>query len=172
MKDIIVCYVTPVVAVLGFLFSLYQYYINAHRGQKESTLIAYRKLQDITVPTVRELRGKIPRIVSKITECKKTKDCRKCGECERCEEYKDWNKLTTSLADLENFCVGINLKIYDINVLNRLGGGHFIQLFSSLEPIITEKRKDKSSKHYDEFEMTVNELKRRRKKLDKNVIQG
>lgn len=76
---------------------------------------------------------------------------------------KGWDEVTTYLAKIENFSVGINTNIYSIDILNSLGGNFFIEQYRNLIPIINKKREeDKGNKHYDQFEKVVKRLKKKR----------
>lgn len=68
------------------------------------------------------------------------------------------------MARIEHFSVGVNTGVYDINVINRLGGNYLIGLFNRISPIIDKKREmSKGGKHYDEFERLIVRLKKKRK---------
>ncbi len=133
-----------VVSVLALVLSLIQFMKDESRQKKESTLIAYNELQNDVFSQLTKLPDPLPPV----------------------EYLSDkWTELTIYLAKLERFSVGINTGIYSIGILDRLGGAYYIRQFEKLKPIIDRKRKEKivPGKHYDEFELTVKKLKKRRK---------
>ena len=132
--------VALIISILTAVFSILQFAIEGSRQKKESTLEAYDNLQH--------------EVFSKL---------KKYSLCTLKKGDDGWDDVTVCLAKIEKFCVGINTHIYSCKILNRLGGGHFIEQFDELRPIITQKREnDSSNKHYDEFEMVVNKLKKKR----------
>lgn len=71
----------------------------------------------------------------------------------RSAEYKE---LTTYLARIEHFCVGVNTKIYDLDVVKRMAGRYLSSVYDKFEPLIEKKRSiNKQGRHYDEFEKAV-----------------
>ena len=134
--------VAILVSILAFLFSIVQFSRDSSRQQKESTLNAYNALQYDTFE-------KLNKYVDMSTI-----------------EYQSdaWEEITICLAQIENFSVGINTGIYSLKILNRLGGAFFIRQFEKLTPVINLKREKNVSpgSHYDEFEKTVEMLRKRR----------
>lgn len=131
-----------VISIAAFLLSLIQFYRESSRQKKEATLIAYNELQDDILSKLNTYPKPMPEI-----------------------EYQDeeWHELTVCLAKLERFSVGINTGIYSLDTLDRLGGSYYIRQFEKLSPIIEWKRKENiaEGKHYDEFEETVNRLRKK-----------
>ena len=71
----------------------------------------------------------------------------------RSAEYKE---ITTYLARIEHFCVGVNTKIYDLDVVKRMAGRYLSSTYDKFEPLIEKKRSiNKQGRHYDEFEKAV-----------------
>lgn len=134
--------VALLVSILALLFSIVQFARDSSRKKKESTLNAYNALQYDTFE-------KLNKYVDMSTI-----------------EYQSdaWEKITICLAQIENFSVGINTGIYSLKILNRLGGAFFIRQFEKLMPVIKLKREKNVSpgSHYDEFEKTVEMLRKRR----------
>ncbi len=136
-----------IISILALVLSLIQFIRDTSREKKEATLIAYNEIQDDVFSILTKYPYPMPEI-----------------------EYhsKEWLELTICLAKLERFSVGINTRIYSIDTLNRLGGAYYIRQFEKLKPIIDRKRNDNlvPEKHYDEFEITVNMLKKKRPKFE------
>ena len=85
-------------------------------------------------------------------------------EAEEHKLGKAWKRGTEYLSRIEHFCVGVQAKAFDLDTLNRLAGGYFINQYEKWLPIIEQKRLDDGSmKHYNEFEDVVDELKKKRK---------
>lgn len=135
----------------AFMLSVIQFVKDNSRQKRESTLNAYSDLQDDVFTNLNIL-------LSEYEIEKKKLSSLRTGD-------KEWEEITGYLAKIERFSVGINSRIYSINVLNRLGGGYFIRLYRELSPVIEKKRKADKSKgnHYDEFEATVKKLEKMRK---------
>lgn len=157
-----------IISVIALLFSLYQFVFESSRKKKEDTLIAYNELQDD--------------VFTKLNKLYKTLGLDDTGRVDIDETNDKWDDITSYLAKIERFCVGINSGIYSMDVLNRVGGGYFINTYNRLSTVIEKKRqKDDNAKqdenqraensgsevkqkHYDEFEQTVKKLKAKRKK--------
>ncbi len=72
------------------------------------------------------------------------------------EAYDDCRAL---VAKCEHFAVGVNSGVYDIDLVNALGGVHLIYLYRKVLPIIEQARGYENSKDaYKEFEKLVNSL--------------
>lgn len=140
-----------IISILALGLSLIQFIKNTSYQKKESTLFAYQKIQN-------EVFSKLTKFPYPMPEIKSYSDI--------------WTELTICLAKLEQFSVGVNTGIYSLYILNRLGGEYYIRQFEKLKPIITKKREENivSGKHYNEFEITVNKLKKKQKKQAKRII--
>lgn len=132
-----------IISIAAFVLSLIQFCRESSRQKKEATLVAYNELQDDVLSKLNKYPVPMPEI-----------------------EYhgEEWHELTVCLAKLERFSVGINTGIYSLKTLNRLGGAYYIRQFEKLKPMIDRKRAERiaDGKHYDEFEKTVNKLRRKR----------
>ncbi len=129
-----------IVLIFAFSLSMWQFIQESNRQKKESTLNAYSELQKDVFDGLHQYN---------------------LNNMDR--NSTDWTEVTKCLAKIEKFSVGVNTKIYSIEILNRLGGGFFVEQFKLLYPIIKQKRKeDSKQKHYDEFEKTVRALQKKR----------
>ncbi len=133
-----------IISILAFGLSIFQFFSNSSREKKESTLIAFNDLQKDVFSKLVQYSLPMPTI--------------EIGS-------KEWTEFTVYLAKIEHFSVEVNTGIYSKQVLNRLGGEFFIRQYEKLLPIILQKRSDNivPGNHYDEFEKTVNDLKKLRK---------
>ena len=128
----------------ALIFSLLQFVFSTIRQKREATLNAYIQLQEEVFSQLNIMKKPYAKIRY---------------------ESDEWQKITCYLAKIEVFCVGINTGIFSERVLNRVGGAYFIRQFNELKVIIDKKRKKNISKgnHYNEFEKTVEKLKKLRK---------
>ena len=143
-----------IISILAFLLSFIQFVRDASRGKKEATLNAFYVLQNEAFDPLNALLSDECIDVSAITR-----------------DSDEWRMVTTALAKIEQFSVGINTNIYSIEILNRVAGAYFIRLYETLEPIIEKKRSQNISKgkHYDEFQQMIYRLKRMREQKGQQV---
>lgn len=70
-----------------------------------------------------------------------------------------YNDTKALIARCEHFAVGVNEKVYDFDVVDKLGGIHLVCLFKKIRPVILFARKHSSDKNiYGEFEKMVKSL--------------
>lgn len=126
--------ITGIVAIISFLFAVVTYKRDKERIKKENTLDAIMVLQKEVFDNLTD---------EKIENAKK----------------QSWNMstITKELCRIEQFAVGVNQNIYDIETVNRMAGILFISKYDKLYPII-EKKREKSTQNYVEFRDMVNEL--------------
>lgn len=133
------------VSAASLIFSIKQYKSEQARNRSEATIHAFDALQE----QVFSQNGyKDLPVKSGVDYC----NGKKSGE---------WRTATNYLSQIEHFCVGVQMKTYDIETLNRLAGGFLIEQYRIWTPIINTKReedKDCKMKHYDEFEAVVKKL--------------
>lgn len=76
---------------------------------------------------------------------------------------------TEILSAFERLSVGVNAKIFDFDILDRMCGSYLIFLYSRFSPYIEKIRKDASRiNSYKEFENLVYQIKKKRNPLDRN----
>ena len=86
-------------------------------------------------------------------------------EYEQDSHSKGWNQIKEYLAAVERFATGVNTKIYDVKIVNKMGGFFLCEQYQKLYPIIEYKReKDGNDCIYEEFRDMVNEIIEVRKK--------
>ena len=129
-------------------FSIWSFFVERKRNRSEATIHAFEELEKEVF--LQEDYTSAP-----------------AGARKEAEEHKlgrAWRRGTELLSRIEHFCVGVQAKAFDLDTLNRLAGGYFINQYENWRPIIEQKRSDDGSmKHYNEFEDVVNELKKKRK---------
>ena len=137
----IISVVSIVLAIISAVHSIYVYIQTVKHDKKQATLDAFNILQE--------------QVLDKINLYSNSK-VKEIAEDARSKEYKE---LTILMARIEHFSVGVNSEIYDLETVKRLAGKHFCVLYDKLLPMIDKKRKiNKSDKHYDEFELLINNL--------------
>jgi len=122
------------VAIFSFLFAIITYKKDKERTKKENTLNAIIVLQN--------------EVFDKLTD-EKIENAKNQIETE--------HNLSKELCRIEQFAVGINQDIYDIETVNHMAGIYFISKYDELYPII-EKKREKNSQNYVEFRDLVNGL--------------
>lgn len=120
-----------VVSIATGVFAFYTFHWTARRDCKQATLDAYNRLQEQALDA---LNGYMPAAIQEIAKDQKS------------AEYK---KISTYVARIEHFCVGVNQKIYDRKTVYELAHGYFdCGLKRRIEPIIA--RKNQSGRDYYE----------------------
>lgn len=128
--------------------SILQYTFERKRACREATISAFSELQHDVLDS-EEFNG---------IDIEKLVAAQKDDPSE--EDMLKWEKMNGYLARIEQFAVGINLKIFDLKTLDRMAGSHIIKIYRRVEPIICHKReKSKTTKRYEEFEKMVDSLK-------------
>ncbi len=73
------------------------------------------------------------------------------------EVKEAYNGYRTLVARCEHFAVGVNSGVYDIDLVNDLGGKHLIYLYQKVLPVIDEARAHDDTA-YKEFEKMITAL--------------
>lgn len=111
-----------VVSLFSAGFTLYTFIWTKVRDRKQATLEAYNRLQEQVLD---HLNVYMPKQIAEIA--KNT----------RSEEYK---QISAYVARIEHFCVGVNQKICDRNVVYELAQGYLDGTIKSrIEPMIEKK---------------------------------
>ena len=81
------------------------------------------------------------------------------------EEISDGDKLDY-IKELEFFATGINQKIYDLEIVNKMSGSRLISQYDiALKKIVKQRRKGKeNSTAYIEYEQMIEQLRKLKKK--------
>lgn len=80
------------------------------------------------------------------------------GHQTSCYEEQDeaYDDCRTLIARCEHFSVGVNSGVYDIDLVNDVGGMHLIYLYQKVLPVIEEARSYPGGEDaYKEFEKMV-----------------
>ncbi|MBR4879533.1 MAG: hypothetical protein IKU13_06845 [Clostridia bacterium] len=120
--EIFISVVALVISVVSGAFSFYTFVWTARRDRKQATLDAYNQLQEQAFDYLNHFRHS---------------DIADIAQNPRSEAYKE---LGGYIARIEHFCVGVNQKIYDRNIVYELGHGYFDGgVRHRIEPIIERK---------------------------------
>lgn len=77
--------------------------------------------------------------------------------------------ITAFLSIVEHLAVGVNTKVYDLQILERMSGTYFIRMFRMLQPYIEERRRISNRPTiYTEFESMIDDIKEIRGEIKKN----
>lgn len=135
-----------IISVISGGFALYSFAWTAQRDRKQSTLDAYNLLQEQALDY---LNYYMPTQIAEIA-----KD-------PRSDEYK---KISTYIARIEHFCVGVNKKIYDRETVyalahDYLDGGIKVRI----EPIINRKNQYGDTDYYENIHQFYNWMEKQKK---------
>ena len=130
-----------VLSVIAFGFSLLTYVKTLHHDRKKDTLDAFNVLQQQALdPLQSYTRARI----------------REIAEDSRSEEYRI---VSTYLARIEHFCVGVEQKVYDQRIVWELSEGFLNRgVYEKLKPIIEHKNQQKN--YYRNFLAVVEKMNR------------
>lgn len=136
-----------ITSIVSIAVSVAIYCLGIRREKKQATLDAFNLLQT--------------QVLDRLNYYRKY-DIDEIAEDVHSADYKDISGL---LARCAHFAVGVNTGIYDFNTVRRLAGRYIIALYDKMEPMIEMKRKlNKSERHYAEFEILVNKMRKYYKK--------
>ena len=118
------------------------------RKKKEKTLDAYTKFKEAVSPIENLIHNYTKDDIDRIITQHK-----------RGWNSRDWNMIKDYLTAVERIAVGVNTEIYDIDVINRMGGYFMYEQYLTLKPIISYKRYEDTNPYiYREFTNMVNKI--------------
>ena len=135
-----------IISVISGGFALYSFAWTAQRDRKQATLDAYNLLQEQALDY---LNYYMPTQIAEI------------AKNPRSDEYK---KISTYIARIEHFCVGVNKKIYDKETVyalahDYLDGGIKVRI----EPIINRKNQYGDTDYYENIHQFYNWMEKQKK---------
>ena len=145
--EIVLSVIAIVLSVVSGLFSLYTFFWTALRDRKQATLDAYNRLQEQALD---HLNYRMPGEIAKI------------AENPRSEEYK---RISTYVARIEHFCVGVNQKIYDRKTVYALARDYLdgaIKL--RIAPIIEKKNRMGREDYYENIHQVYDWMEQQKSK--------
>lgn len=75
------------------------------------------------------------------------------------ENKKEYSKLKMYFKKLENFAIGVNEKLYDVKIVNKMSGRKLCHQYNILE-IWIDEIVDSYPKKYQEFRIMINNIKK------------
>lgn len=121
---------------------------NNKRTQKQSTLEAFMQFKKDVEPYENMIHDYSSDDINKIIQ-----------RYEQGAQPKEWDEIKKYLATVERFATGVNTGIYDVEVVNKMGGYFLCEQYKTLYPIIQYKRqKDQNDCIYEEFRDMVNAI--------------
>ena len=128
-------FIAIAVAIISVLISIYTYHKSVLHDRTQSTLDAFNILQREAFDPL----NKIP--PSEIKDIA-------AHPIKRSDEY---NTISGYIARIEHFCVGVNAKIYDQNIVYELAHGYMDapKLRNRIEPMIDRKNTSADTDYYE-----------------------
>jgi len=148
----IVDIVSLVFSAAAVVFSVFTYWSNIIHDRKQATLNAYNQLQEQALD---KLYVYMPRELKEIVKNRRT------------EEYK---VISSYVARVEHFAVGVNQKIYDLDTVYELSHG-FLDggIRSRIGIIIERKGEDFQEEFYQNIKMLYKKMDKRTEKLKRKM---
>ena len=145
--EVILSVIAIVLSVISGGFALYTFYWTARRDRRQATLEAYNKLQRQALDHLNYYR---------------TEQIYEITNDPRSEEYK---KISTYIARIEHFCVGVNQKIYDPETVYALSEGYLDGTIKKrIEPMIQCKNSYGNRDYYENIHAVFDWMAKRREK--------
>ena len=145
MFEIVSC-IADIATVLAVVVAVYQLRIDLTRKRRVSTLEAYDILQREAFDTLNKWSPK---------------EIKEACENRQSDAYKD---LSVALARIEHFCVGINHKVYDIDIFYDISHGYFDEggaLYRRMMPILESKLSVAKEDYFKNIHIVLAEMKAR-----------
>ncbi len=134
-----------ITSIICGLFAIYTYYKDRKRNKKKDTLDAYNDLQNKSLNMINKWK---PSEIKEVIHNKQS------------NEFKE---LSGYLADIERFCVGLNVGIYDLETFYEIAHGYFESdrglLPPRILPLIEEKNKNSDGEYYNNIQLVMNRMK-------------
>ncbi len=129
-----------IISVLSLVLAVANMVMSQIHDRKKDTLDAFNVLQEQVIDKI------LPYTVKRAEEIKHS------------NQDADYRLISTSLARIEHFCVGVNQGIYDFVVLRELAKERIIITYYILKPIIDQKEKIGKGNYYANFRKVVEKL--------------
>ena len=145
--ELILSIIAVIISAISIIWSAGTHVQMLKRERKQATLEAYNRLEAEALEPLDKFEPKQIREISKNT---------------RSEEYKTVSAL---IARVEHFCVGVNEKIYDADVLYQLAHGFLDgRIMSRIQPMIDSKQKNAEEMYFENIEKVICDMKNRSKR--------
>lgn len=134
-----------VIAVISAAFSIVTYVKTFLYEKRKATIESFNNLQNEVLDKFAGIEKQNAKVI-----LENLND-------EQCKEAYDGYRVL--IARLEHFAVGVNKKIYDFKVVDKIAGEHLVHLFIKIKPIIDRANKNEPrEKHYCNFIELVEKL--------------
>ena len=141
-----------VVSVVAVGVSVVTYNNSLKRERKQATLDAFNILQS--------------QVLDELNHHSRAEFVEVAQNSRKKEHKAQFDSFRGLLARCEHFAVGVNEKIYDFNVVDKLAAAHLIFLYEKVKPVIQEVRyRPNAEKYYGEFEHLVVRLRAKHPQL-------
>lgn len=145
--ELILSIIAVIISAISIIWSAGTHVQMLKRERKQATLEAYNRLEAEALEPLDKFEPKQIREISKNS---------------RSEEYKTVSAL---IARVEHFCVGVNEKIYDADVLYQLAHGFLDgRIMSRIQPMIDSKQKNAEEMYFENIEKVICDMKNRSKR--------
>ncbi len=138
---------TIVFSLLAAAFSIGTYFKGLNHDKKQDTLNAFNQLQEQALDKL----NLIPNAQMKLI-----------ASNPKSEEYK---QVSTYLARLEHFCVGVELEIYDRKTVYKLAHGFFERALKIKIAPFLEKKKLKDEEYYQNLKKVISWMEKEGAKI-------
>lgn len=137
-----------VIAVISAVFSIVTYVKTFLYEKRKATIECFNNLQNEVLDKFAGIEKQNAKVIlENIND-------------ERCQEAYDGYRVL--IARLEHFAVGVNKKIYDFKVVDKIAGEHLVRLYIKIKPIIDQANKNEPRvKHYCNLVELVEKLNRK-----------
>lgn len=182
MMEFVISMIAVIISIATFLVTVFIARRTEKRAKKQATLDAINTLQEQVFDKLNEYSAnKIYDITTtwvQATKEKKAYTSKKKGTADDFfashPEYKDifevYREISSYLARIEHFALGVNTDIYDAEVTERATTKYFILLYYKIRPILAVKNGGKvddkvfDNKYHKEFETLIRHLQEIEKK--------
>ncbi|KYN23606.1 hypothetical protein AUQ44_16655 [Vibrio cidicii] len=145
--------IAALVACITFIVTCVTYVISTNRERKIKTLDYWESAYSILTKGVES--------ISRIHSGQWTSDIAQ----KKMESDINLKLIIDGLNMFEHLATGINLNIYDLKVVNKLGGKMLTDAYIAYAPLITEiERRPEYSNHFIEFKILYSKIDAIRKK--------
>ncbi len=140
-------WIAIIISAISLILTVINFFISRRHDRKQATLDAFNTLQEQALDVLNGYTKK------------------QLQELKRSNQDEDYRRVSSCLARVEHFCVGINQGIYDKDVLWELAGPYIVAIFHKLEPMIEKKQIGHSEQRfYANFEKVAAYMEKRNKK--------
>lgn len=170
--DLQLSIIAIIISFLSIIASIIIYYMGIHREQKQATLDAFNILQEqvfdklnlYTFAEIREICDNWKKAIDEKQNQNEAKQIELTEEQNHQREklFDEYRKLSSYLARIEHFALGVNTNIYDANIAERAATTYLVMLYrGKLKTLIEVKHSGKgNTEYYAEFRKLVERIEK------------